>query len=418
MTTSCRIGRVSARQCSDEWFEVRVLPPEGEPLHEAFAVCMAIARAFGFVLGRRCVIRGQEEISEAREIRRLDTRLPQTTVNTLLQPLGCQFEYMQNVERLLGLAIDFFLTELGERVVRYLYLCWDTADNSQLTRLAMSSICVEGLIRAAAETMGPTQPLIAQADLGAFRDWLKIPPAGFSQAFLNRLNGLTGMFSSLSGNEIFRNWMSRGVLGVTREDFQAWSEMRHPSAHGEFAVAGSQDELQARVSRHDRVQNLLNKILLQLMGYTGVYIDYSQPGYTPAEFPVFSPQTDPAVEVALPVSQPDGSVPSLPDEIHFAAPPVEVQGGDIPEQLDGWELHYQIYSPYDQAFPNWARAVAAALRAQFPGAVVTVEPVAAISASTMVIAPEGTSEQHLSRVRQIARLVVEAVPRSAVHGTG
>ena len=123
-------------------------------MREAFTVCTAVARAFGFVLGRRCVIRGHEEINESRETRRLDTRYPKTTTNSLLQPLGCQLEFMQNVERLLGLAIDFFLTELGERVAPYLYLCWDTADNSHLTQLAISSICVEGLLRVAAEAMG------------------------------------------------------------------------------------------------------------------------------------------------------------------------------------------------------------------------------------------------------------------------
>jgi hypothetical protein len=84
LTTTCSIGRVSAQQRSDEWFEVRVLPPEGERMCEATAVCTAVARAFGFVLGRRCVIRGHEEINTKRSMRtrRLvgstsDTPIPQ-----------------------------------------------------------------------------------------------------------------------------------------------------------------------------------------------------------------------------------------------------------------------------------------------------------------------------------------------------
>jgi hypothetical protein len=418
LTTTCSIGRVSARQRSDDWFEVRVLPPEGEPMREASSVCTAVARAFSFVLGRRYVIHGHEEINGTRETRRLDTRSPQTTSNTLLQPLGRPLEFRQNVERLLAPAIDFFLTELGERVVPYLYLCWDTADNSHLTRLAMSSICVEGLLRVAAETMGPRQPQVDPADFAAFQEWLRTAPSGFSQPFLNRLNGLAGMFKNLSANEIFRDWVNRGVLGVTKEDFQAWSETRHPSAHGQLAAAGNQEELQIRVFRHDRVQNLLNKILLQLMGYTGVFTDYAQSGYPPVEFPVFSPQAEAPAEEAPPVSQPAGTAPAQPEELKFTAPPVQVQAGDLPDQFEGWELRYQIHSPYDQALPGWAELVAAALRAQFTGATVTVEAVAGLSASATVMAPTGTPEQQVARVREIARSVEVVVARRAAVGTG
>jgi hypothetical protein len=142
LTTTCSIGRVSARRRSADWFEVLVEPPEGESLRDAFTVRQAIARAFGFILGRRCVIRGHEEINETSETRRLDARAQQTTRNTLLPPLGRQLEFLQNVERLLALAIDFFLSGLGERVAPYLYLCWDTADNS-----SFDSTCDEQYLR-------------------------------------------------------------------------------------------------------------------------------------------------------------------------------------------------------------------------------------------------------------------------------
>ena len=284
-----QIGRIAARRRSDAWFEVRVIPYDCTPKCDASTICTAIARAFGLFLGRRCVIRGYEEINENIQIRRIDTGYPETTRNSLLQPLGEQIALMENVERLLGLAIDFFLSELGERVALYLYLCWDIADNSHLTRLAMTSICVEGLLRLAAETLGPTQPQVDQADLTAFRNWLSTTPTGFSQRFLNRLSGLAGMFRNLSANEIFRDWVNRGILGVTRDDSQAWNDIRNPAAHARITLAPNQDELQSRVFSHHRLQNLQNKIILQLMGYTGVYIDYSQPGFPPATFPHAAP---------------------------------------------------------------------------------------------------------------------------------
>ena len=196
---------------------------------------------------------------------------------------------MQNVERLLGLAIDFFLTELGERARPLLVPLLGhgrqcppnpTRDRAASASKDSSAWRRRRWVRHSRSSIRQTSARFGMAENRA---------AGFSPQFLNRLNGLTGMFSNLSANEIFRDWVSRGVLGVTREDFQAWSDTRHPSAHGRLAAAGSQDELQTRVFRHARVQNLLNKILLQLMGYTGVYIDYAQPGDPPAEFPVFLP---------------------------------------------------------------------------------------------------------------------------------
>jgi hypothetical protein len=285
LVTTTSIGRVAARQRSDEWFEVLVMPDDNTPMRDPFVVCGAVARAFAFILGRRCVIRGYEEINENNQTRRINAHDSETTKNSILQPLGWQLELRQNIERLLGQAIDFFLTEVGQQVATYLFLCWDTADNAYQTRLAISAICVEGLLRLAASTLGPSQPMVIQTDIAAFEEWLNSKPVSFTPQFLNRLSGLTGMFKSISANEIFRDWVNRGVLGVTKEDAKAWSETRHPAAHGQLSDAESQDELQVRITRHTRVQNLLNKIVLRLIGYSGVYIDYSQPGFSPAIFP-------------------------------------------------------------------------------------------------------------------------------------
>jgi hypothetical protein len=320
LSTTCTIGRVSARQRSDKWFEVRVVPDDGQPMCAAYTACTAIARAFGFILGRRCVLRGHEEYNERNQTRRLSTRYPETTSNALLQPLGRDILFLENAERLLGLAIDFFLTDLGDRVAPYLYLCWDTADNSHQTQLAISSICVEGLLRVAAETLGPTQPQVDPADITAFQAWLKTTPAEFSQRFLNRLGGLTTMFRNLSTNEIFRDWVSRNVLGVTRDDSQAWSDTRNPSAHGRVSAAGSQDELQTRVFRHARVANLLNRILLQLMRYRGPYIDYAQSGFPPAEFPYFGAQEEVSGNQATPAASPAEAPSSLTTPAPSPAP--------------------------------------------------------------------------------------------------
>ena len=300
LLTDCSIGQVAARRRSDEWFEVKVVPHDGQPMCDASTTSKIVARAFSFILGRRCVIRGEEWICDNHETRRISVPRQETTRNTLPTPLGRSFELLGNVERLLGAAIDFFGTELGKRVTPYLSLCWDTADNLHTTQLVISSICIEGLICVAAETLGPTQPKLDSADIAAFKTWLKTKPAAFSEPFLNRLNGMLGMFSNPSANNIFRDWEERQILGITKQDRQAWSSIRNPLAHGRLSESDDRSALQTRITGHVRLQNLLNKVLLQLMGYRGEFIDYSQSGYPAVEFPYVAPQGEAAASEVTP----------------------------------------------------------------------------------------------------------------------
>lgn len=292
LTTSCRLGIVAARRRSNGWFEVKISPRDDELGGDASRVCAAVALAFSFIVGRQCVICGYEETNETDEVRRLYARELKGTRNTLLPPLGWELELMENFERLLGLAINFFLSEAGDRIAPFLRISQDAVDNNYQTQLLLSSICLEGLLKEAAKTMGPTLPQCKEADLSAFDAWLRSEPLGFSQAFLSRLKGLKGMFNNLSSADIFRDWITRGVLGLADEDHAAWKKTRNPSAHGKFTMNPSHAELQATVFHHGRIQNILNKIMLQLMGYTGIYIDYAAKGHPAAEFPAFSPSSN------------------------------------------------------------------------------------------------------------------------------
>lgn len=293
-----KFGEIATRQRSGDWFEVLVLPANGPEWGEAHVIIASVARAFGFILGRRSAIRGYEEINGEKTTRVLDTRQLSSTKNTLLSPLGWQLTYLDNVELLLGPTIDFFLTEVGEQVASFLYVCWDVADSAHATKLAISSICVEGLLKLASKTMGPAKPESCDADFAALENWIVGKPEGFTEQFLKRLSGLKGMFTNLSPKDIFRDWIARGVLCVTKEDMDAWNDLRNTSVHGNLSTTmDSKPKLQESVSRNARVQSVLNRIILKLIGYEGEYIDYSKPGYSPAAFP--SEPRCPAKEVTL-----------------------------------------------------------------------------------------------------------------------
>lgn len=56
-------------------------------------------------------------------------------------------------------------------------------------------------------------------------------------------------------------------------------------AMGRECAARGHVEFQGQLNEFDRVQNLMNRIVLHLLGYTGPYCDYAQPGWPVAPFP-------------------------------------------------------------------------------------------------------------------------------------
>lgn len=285
LLSKCRIGRVEVRKRSDHWFEVRVSPHCISALNEPSAVCECIARAFSFLLGRQCLIRGYETVINQTVSRIVIARNSVISRNSLLTPLGTLGPFAEHVGQLLGLAIDFFLSPNGDEVGPFLEMCWDACDRLYASRLTISSICLEGLLRIAADVLGPKAPLIVTNDLVALNNWLDSSPSGFSDQLLARLRGLNGMFGQLSANDILRDWGKRRILGTSEHDIAAWKSTRHAAAHGQLNLGKTQEKLQKQVSRHTRIQNLANRIVLQLMGYTGSYIDYSDHWYRPTPFP-------------------------------------------------------------------------------------------------------------------------------------
>ncbi len=106
-------GVVAVRRRSDDWCEVKVLVKKKPPRDGAWDIFTAIARAFGFIFGRRVIFRGLEDLAPDRDTREIVARDRAPTRNELLTPLGDRLCYRRHVEELLGRAIDFFFTEQG-----------------------------------------------------------------------------------------------------------------------------------------------------------------------------------------------------------------------------------------------------------------------------------------------------------------
>lgn len=291
LLVECSIGRVAARRRSPEWFEARVMFNEKASASDGLEVVNAISRAFGFLLGRRVLVQGHEDDSKGIATKTLrETAKP--TSNTLLEPLGTGMAYSSGAELLLGKLIDFFLTDHGKSVASHLYLCWDTLDNALPTRLAVASICVEGLLGIVSPGRNdqPTDEVLRGAAI--LKEWLDSNPEGLTQPMNARIRGFIGQLKQKRAIDVLRDWQTREILGVTKDDVDAWKKTRDLSAHAKLITpASDREELQSRMSRLHRIQSLMNRIVLQLAGYRGRYVDYSRDGWPDADFPFCSPES-------------------------------------------------------------------------------------------------------------------------------
>lgn len=281
---SPQFGTVAARRRSAEWFEV-CLHIDSTPVDDnATRLLNAVRWAFGFVMGRECGTRGHLEQRADATVRSIRTDFGPPTRRSLLPPFPRQWLAHHQVESLLACATNFFLTELGQTVANHLWLLWNTADNAIQTRQAMTSVCVEGLVRLVA---GQQMPADHSQDRVALLALLEANPRSISNTFRNRLNGwLNTLSQPPSPATVLRGWAKSGILGVTSEDAEAWQRTRNSVVHANrVRMSTDRERLQGQLDEFDRVQNLLNRIVLHLMGYEGPTCNYSQPGWPTVHFP-------------------------------------------------------------------------------------------------------------------------------------
>jgi hypothetical protein len=286
------IGRLVARRRTADWFEVVVYLDDDCAACGAFDVLNAVGRAFSFLLGRRVHLRGYEDRAQETDTRYLNAAVIRPTRNNLHQPLGRPELYRGAIEPLLGQSVSFFLTERGTQVARYLHLCWDTADNDIQTRMTIASVAVEGLLLLATSQATPPDPGFTPQDVDAAAAWLRANEATLSPRFVARLRNLLGTLNHRRPIDVLQDWRRRGVLGVTAEDVTAWQDLRNSTAHARLIdVGGDRQRFQGRLDQLRRVINVLNRIVLMLVGYTGQYTDYAADGWPSVPFPLPAPGT-------------------------------------------------------------------------------------------------------------------------------
>jgi hypothetical protein len=285
LLATTRFGQVAARHRSEQWFEFRVSVDPGMNI-DGQEIILAVRDAFSFILGRRLLVAGFEDSLHDREERHLIAAHRAATGNKLLEPLGSDTAYLENVEKLLEHAVDFFGTDPGARAAQDLSLCWDLADNSLRAQHAVASICLEALLQLVPEGSREQDREILENDRGKLLGYLDRNPNELSPRFVTRLRGWADGVYDRRPVDVLLDCKKLGLFPVDDADVRAWKKVRNPTLHGgRGAMSTGDEQIQDNLDCLFRLQNLLNRVILHLMDYSGRYKDYGQPGWPERDFP-------------------------------------------------------------------------------------------------------------------------------------
>jgi hypothetical protein len=96
---------------------------------------------------------------------------------------------------------------------------------------------------------------------------------------------MTGFVQSLEHRrpkDRLHRWLRHGDLSISEADISAWSRVRNAIAHGRLP---QRPELQDWLDDFYRIANIINHLALRMMGYKGLFRNYSSEGWPDEEFP-------------------------------------------------------------------------------------------------------------------------------------
>ncbi|MGC3971590.1 MAG: hypothetical protein QM775_30880 [Pirellulales bacterium] len=96
---------------------------------------------------------------------------------------------------------------------------------------------------------------------------------GFSEAFQNRLAGFLMNINAVNVKNLLNKWADATKFGITKDDVTAWSKLRNAAAHGRRFTGGSVEERQEQFHKSDRIESLINRLVLSMMKYEGRFHD-------------------------------------------------------------------------------------------------------------------------------------------------
>jgi hypothetical protein len=259
----------------------------------------AFLTALSFVVGESVSWLACRTYSGTSEIVRL--RQPGRKRKGILNP-PLPFRPFQEAEtELLANATSFFHDEANSRVAHLLELCWDVLGGYCHSEYAVVCIAVEALadftIKKFADGKTP-QGIALKAEMEQL-DRFKLVAAAALKASCQidqvkdsrSVARVTKWIEELSilqapkGETIITaaeliNASSQTKVNISPDEIDAWKKLRNSVSHGGFRTGATAiADFQKEGHQFDCCVNIINKLVLGLMGFKGEIVDYSASGY-------------------------------------------------------------------------------------------------------------------------------------------
>jgi hypothetical protein len=175
-------------------------------------------------------------------------------------------------ETLLRRAIDFFARDQRGVVGPLIHTRLSCPDAPFSVGVLVLCSAIERLAREISHSTGIGEeiPAAVQKQITkCFRE------AGLPDDMPGRFLSFARKVNAPTAANAISEWCTKGFLGFNTEDKKAW-KFRNDSAHGNFALYGSNyDERSVSVARRDRLANMFNKLVMHVIGFEGLYLDYA-----------------------------------------------------------------------------------------------------------------------------------------------
>ena len=237
------------------------------------------SNAVAFLTGRRVGCTAREVIRESNQSRFLATRPIRYCKQPYMGPFCHDTRLVVGYEQFLSLATNFFSTETGQHVAGLLDACINATENSFTTQAMVSCATVESLVDTYKHMVRSDEsPPERKQFLNRVRKKVEelLVSLEVDAQDRNRIGGLFGMLHSTSTSAILRELCDRNWAEISANEVKAWSDLRNQVMHGNLVLENAKPEkVQTEVARLQLVTNLINKIVLQVIEYSGPFFDYS-----------------------------------------------------------------------------------------------------------------------------------------------
>jgi hypothetical protein len=186
-------------------------------------------------------------------------------------------------EKLLMCGMDFFLKETCSPVVTALCVCWESRKVTFLAGNLLVCSVVEGL--AGYILTDANQQYAQLRDLAL--DLLRKDPKATESIYLEAFDKCIKSVEFIKSKESIRKAGELLKITITQTELKAWGHLRNRLAHGNFSIdVKSPATLQSEFDHAASVANIVNKFVLALFQYEGVFCDYSVRGHPTCNFPI------------------------------------------------------------------------------------------------------------------------------------